>query len=317
MIILGLNCFHGNSSAASFEMAHSSQPPRRSAFVASSTGPAFPPRRSHICLARGRHSGCPTSITSRSTRTAVPISCGKVAYILAPASRLTPGVEPLRNRRARVNVPSLLAQGRSRRRVLGRFTRSSITRAPVLRVPRVAVRTGGRGFRRWIRRFRQRRLGSGRGHHAVGSMGASISRIRLAFSIRRSPSISAFPHYGDEYKVMGLAPYGRPPSWRPCARSCVCGRTAVRARSALTSAITASRWPINGMTALRSSAICSRRRSRTAGTARKPDDPLDDRHHDIAALGAGDVRGGVLQSAESAACAHAASPISRWPAAAR
>ena len=25
-----------------------------------------------------------------------------------------------------------------------------------------------------------------------------------------SPSILGFPHYGDEYKVMGLAPYGQP-----------------------------------------------------------------------------------------------------------
>ena len=27
-----------------------------------------------------------------------------------------------------------------------------------------------------------------------------------------------FPHYGDEYKVMGLAPYGDPTSWIRCAR---------------------------------------------------------------------------------------------------
>jgi hypothetical protein len=34
--------------------------------------------------------------------------------------------------------------------------------------------------------------------------------IRSAFSTRRVTQYLGFPHYGDEYKVMGLAPYGRP-----------------------------------------------------------------------------------------------------------
>ena len=28
-----------------------------------------------------------------------------------------------------------------------------------------------------------------------------------------------FPHYGDEYKVMGLAPYGKPTFSRRCVKS--------------------------------------------------------------------------------------------------
>ena len=93
-----------------------------------------------------------------------------------------------------------------------------------------------------------------------------------------------FPHYGDEYKVMGLAPYGEPHAMRRDARD-----RAPASRTALTSSIClfppspgADRVPMGGRRR-RSSATCSRPRSRSCwARAARPDEPLDDRHRDIA-----------------------------------
>jgi carbamoyltransferase len=51
--------------------------------------------------------------------------------------------------------------------------------------------------------------GSRRGAKSRPSV-ACIFRIRSASSTKPLHNTSRFPHYGDEYKVMGLAPYGRP-----------------------------------------------------------------------------------------------------------
>ena len=83
---------------------------------------------------------------------------------------------------------------------------------------------------------------------------------------------------------MGLAPYGQPRVMRGDARDRQADKT-MAASSSISpiSGITGSRSPINGTTARPSSAICFRRRSRNcSGPRRRPDDPLEDRHRDIA-----------------------------------
>ena len=55
-----------------------------------------------------------------------------------------------------------------------------------------------------------------------------------------------FPHYGDEYKVMGLAPYGRPDHWPRCAGSCVCCRMGASSSTSDTSGITSRRSTTRG-----------------------------------------------------------------------
>ena len=132
-----------------------------------------------------------------------------------------------------------------------------------------------------------------------------------------------FPHYGDEYKVMGLAPYGEPRFVdRDAADRAARRTTAPSSSTCASSAITASRSPTtSGRTASRQSARCSRdaldellgpardRRRRSSSATR---------HR---ALGAGDVRGGVLPPAERAARAlrrrrrraRRRLRITRWP----
>ena len=93
-----------------------------------------------------------------------------------------------------------------------------------------------------------------------------------------------FPHYGDEYKVMGLAPYGEPrqlDAMRKIVRL-LPGRK-LRARSHLFPPPPRRAPRTSGPTARRSSATCSRRRWRSCWVrAAPPSDPLEDRHRDIA-----------------------------------
>ena len=100
---------------------------------------------------------------------------------------------------------------------------------------------------------------------------------------------------------MGLAPYGAPPSWTRCARSSVCaGDGSIRS---ILPIFRHHREPIAIMERRRpSSVICSPPALEAAPrAAAQADDPLEDRHRDIARLGSGHVRGGVLPSDRQAA----------------
>jgi carbamoyltransferase len=93
-----------------------------------------------------------------------------------------------------------------------------------------------------------------------------------------------FPKYGDEYKVMGLASYGRP-TFLPQMRQIVTVREDGRFETDLdyfrhaTDGVTMS-WN-NGEPTL--GAIWSSRFADTFGPPREPDAPLTDREHDLAA----------------------------------
>ena len=220
MIVLGLNCFHGDSWRRSFAMANWSRQRKRSASAASSTGRAFLRRRSHIVWLRPA-SRCPTSITSRSIRIAAPIF-GKLHYILAqrPDPRLV--WSRWKNRRRASGVASCWA-ARSWRRI--RWTVHAVEHhlAHLSSAFHVSpFERGGRGFGRWIRRFRERGMGRRRGHRDSGR-GRVYFPHSLGIFYQALTQYLGFPHYGDEYKVMGLAPYGRPPSWRHAPDRAACG----------------------------------------------------------------------------------------------
>jgi len=93
-----------------------------------------------------------------------------------------------------------------------------------------------------------------------------------------------FPHYGDEYKVMGLAPYGKPSmmdKMRDIVR--VQGDGTFRLNLDYFTHHTAGvdmMW--NGGAPVVGS-IFSPRLAELLGPARQPNDPLDERHRDIAA----------------------------------
>ena len=93
-----------------------------------------------------------------------------------------------------------------------------------------------------------------------------------------------FPHYGDEYKVMGLAPYGQPafleamrkivrllPRWRLTS--------SISDSSAITRRRVAYQWT-DGSPEFGD--LFSPALEELLGPRRKPTDPLEDRHRDIA-----------------------------------
>ena len=92
-----------------------------------------------------------------------------------------------------------------------------------------------------------------------------------------------FPHYGDEYKVMGLAPYGRPAfmeAMRQIVRLRPDGSYALNLRFFRHHRERVSYQWNDG--APQVGDLFSPALEQLLGPRRKPDDPLDDRHRDIA-----------------------------------
>jgi len=93
-----------------------------------------------------------------------------------------------------------------------------------------------------------------------------------------------FPKYGDEYKVMGLAPYGRPSrtgELRRVLRLEPRGRFRLDLRYFLHHASGVSMVWENGEPSI--GRAFSPELERLLGPARKPDEPIDERHKDLAA----------------------------------
>ncbi|MEI2640776.1 MAG: carbamoyltransferase N-terminal domain-containing protein [Candidatus Nanopelagicales bacterium] len=111
-----------------------------------------------------------------------------------------------------------------------------------------------------------------------------------------------FPNYGDEYKVMGLAPYGEPKLPRCDASNCrVCrAMEASRLNLAATSATRGKRSSTNGSRARQASVtLFTPALESLLGPARDKDwRPLEQTSQGRRAVGAGDVRRGFFPSAQ-------------------
>lgn len=93
-----------------------------------------------------------------------------------------------------------------------------------------------------------------------------------------------FKHYGDEYKVMGLAAYGKPsflPALREVARPAPKGEFRLNLKYFIHST-SGVRMTWNETTPVIGD-VYSPHLEKLLGPARKPSDPLEDRHRDIAA----------------------------------
>ena len=93
-----------------------------------------------------------------------------------------------------------------------------------------------------------------------------------------------FPHYGDEYKVMGLAPYGQP-SFLDAMRKIVRLKPDGSFELDLDyfrHHTRADRVSVDGRLARIRRSVLARARGSCSGRAAQPHDPLEDRHRDIA-----------------------------------
>ena len=142
-----------------------------------------------------------------------------------------------------------------------------------------ALRGGGGRFGRRLWRLLQRRLGRGRAARSVE--GRVYFPHSLGVFYQAMTQYLGFPHYGDEYKVMGLAPYGQP-RYLDAMRQIVMLKTT--AASSSISLLPPRREKIDdyqGRTAARA-ARSTPSAGELLGPARDQETPLEQRHGDIA-----------------------------------
>ncbi len=282
MIILGINAFHADASAALLRDGVLVAAAEEERFRRIKHWAGFPSQAIAWCLAEAGVSladidHVAVNQDSRANR------LKKAAYVLA--RRPDPGlvVDRLRHRRARASIPELLKIG---------FPASPL-RAEVHAVEHhlchlasaydvspfdaaVAVSVDGFGD------FASTAWGVGRGE-ALEVEGRVHFPHSLGVFYQALTQYLGFPHYGDEYKVMGLAPYGAP-------RFLDAMRDIVRLKDDGTFELNlayfrhhrsqiADAWADGAPTFadLFSEALEDR-----LGPRRAPDAPLEDRHQDIA-----------------------------------
>ena len=212
----------------------------------------------------------------------------------------------MRNRRAREQILDRLA---------GLFP-SDRLRAPVHHVEHHAAhlssafhvspfRRSGRRLGRRLRRFRQRGMGRRQRDRDQASTDEFYFPHSLGIFYQALTQYLGFPHYGDEYKVMGLAPTASP-VYLDSMRQLV--RLSRTDRSNSTCAISATiprglsyQWD---ETAPPIGDLFSPALEELLGPRRRAGRPLERSASRHRALGAGDVRRSVLQSDRHLAGTH-------------
>ena len=304
MIILGLNCFHGDSSAALIRDGELVAAAEEERFRRVKHWAGFPSQAIAFCLAEA---GITLSdvdhvaINQDSRANFV----GKLHYILAqrPDPRLV--WSRWKNRRARVNVASLLGQSvpggafdgpvhaveHHAAHLSSAFHVSPFERA-------VVVSVDGFGD------FASAAWGVGEGT-TIRVDGRVYFPHSLGIFYQALTQFLGFPHYGDEYKVMGLAPYGRPAfmeAMRQIVRLQPDGSYALNLRFFRHHRERVSYQWNDG--APQVGDLFSPALEQLLGPRRKPDDPLDDRHRDIARSAQAMYEEAFFNLLNASACAH-------------
>jgi len=282
MIVLGLNAFHADSAAALIRNGELVAAAEEERFRRIKHWAGFPSQAIAFCLAEA---GITLShidhvaINQDSRANFV----GKLHYLLAqrPDPRLV--WSRWKNRRARANVANLMGQSvpggvfegpvhaveHHVAHLSSAFHVSSFERA-------VAVSVDGFGD------FASAAWGVGAGT-TIRVDGRVYFPHSLGIFYQALTQFLGFPHYGDEYKVMGLAPYGRP-AFIEAMRQIVClradGLYALNLRFFRHHRERISYQWNDG--APQMGDLFSPALEQLLGPRRKPDDPLDDRHRDIA-----------------------------------
>ena len=208
MIILGLNAFHADSSAALVRDGKLIAAAEEERFRRVKHWAGFPSNAIAYCL---REAGVELSDVghiafNQDSRANL---MRKIRYFLTVRPNLDLVVHKIRNRRARAALPVLLEQafpGQSIRAVFHRVEHhlahlSSAFHVCPFEQAAVASIDGFGDFSSaaWGTAAGNEITTHGRVHfpHSLGTFYQALTQYL------------GFPHYGDEYKVMGLAPYGR------------------------------------------------------------------------------------------------------------
>ena len=209
MIVLGLNAFHADSSAALVRDGKLIAAAEEERFRRIKHWAGFPSQAVAYCV---REAGVQLSQVehiafNQDSRANL---LRKIAYFLIKRPNINSVLRRLRNRRALAGLPELLARAFPGQTVRGEFhpvehhlahLSSAFYVGPFDQAAVVSVDGFGD--------FSSAAWGT-----AAGSEISTHGRVYFPHSLgifyQAVTQYLGFPHYGDEYKVMGLAPYGRP-----------------------------------------------------------------------------------------------------------
>jgi carbamoyltransferase len=209
VIILGLNAFHADSSAALVRDGKLIAAAEEERFRRIKHWAGFPSQAVAYCL---REAGAQLSQVehiafNQDSRANL---LRKITYFLAKRPNINSVLRRLRNRRALAEVPEVLARAFPGQTVRGEFhpvehhlahLSSAFYVGPFDEAAVVSIDGFGD--------FSSAAWGT-----AAGSKISTHGRVYFPHSLgifyQALTQYLGFPHYGDEYKVMGLAPYGRP-----------------------------------------------------------------------------------------------------------
>jgi carbamoyltransferase len=209
MIILGLNAFHADSSAALVRDGKLTAAAEEERFRRTKHWAGFPSQAIAYCL---REAGVSLSdvdhIAFNQDSRANLVR--KIAYFLTKRPNINLVLRRLRNRRSRAGIPALLEQtfpGETIRAAIHPVEHHFAHLSSAFHVcpfdQAAVVSVDGFGD------FSSAAWGVG-----TGSDISTYGRVHFPHSLgifyQAITQYLGFPHYGDEYKVMGLAPYGRP-----------------------------------------------------------------------------------------------------------
>ena len=282
MIILGLNAFHADSSACLLRDGVLVAAAEEERFRRIKHWAGFPSEAIAYCL---REAGVALDAVDHVAvnQDSQANQLRKVAYVLKQRPDLGLVLSRLRNRQSRASIPELLANAFPGSAFRGRFhavehhlahLSSAFDVSPFEAA--VAVSVDGFGD------FASTAWGVGRGSELTVD-----GRIHFPHSLglfyQALTQYLGFPHYGDEYKVMGLAPYGQP-------RQLDKMRQIVRLQSdgGFELDLTYFRHHREKMAYAWESGspefpdLFSEALEDLLGPRRRPDEPLEDRHRDLA-----------------------------------
>ena len=282
LIILGLNAFHADSSAALVRDGKLIAAAEEERFRRIKHWAGFPSQAVAYCL---REAGLQLSdvdhIAFNQDNRAQLLR--KIAYFLTKRPDIKLVLSRIRNRHARANIRGFLEQAFPGDRARGELhavehhlahMASAFHVCPFDRAAVVSIDGFGD--------FSSAAWGAGAGCE-LSTYGRVFFPHSLGILYQALTQYLGFPHYGDEYKVMGLAPYGRPSFLEPMRkmlRLLPDGGFELDLRFFRHHRENIAYQWMEGSPEFGD--LFSPALEQLLGPRRHPADPLEDRHHDIA-----------------------------------
>jgi len=209
MIILGVNAFHGDSSATLVRDGVLVAAAEEERFRRVKHWAGFPSEAIAYCLQEGKVTLADVDHVATNQDSRANFA-RKIRYLLSHVPDIGLVLERLRNRRKRQAIPELLAQSFRGQEFAGTFHNiehhlahlsSAFHVSPFTEA--IVVSVDGFGD------FASAAWGVGRGKD-IHIEGRVLFPHSLGIFYQALTQYLGFPYYGDENKVMGLAPYGSP-----------------------------------------------------------------------------------------------------------